>query len=615
MSLDTLAVLQGSSFLREATLACIPSLLPSEIARVSLAVNLCDRGVQFAQVASARSSADQSSVVEAADLPRDAVCTRKATCTCVDCEAAMAAITQDHPSKTDFMLSSATDITTSLETFVAASIRSRVDALVDTDRAETVCGWLRDLVGATSATKEQMLRQERFVSALDEVALWQHDQARSRAGVSDPEAVCLQFSSDTVLAGLLRGDGLNALIALCAGPADCIRWRALALLLHLRCVDSNEFARTHNIPFLAPNKHESSPKIYHLSDKIYTQFYDVDAWLGPLAAVGITPRSTLIKLTVSDLEALVEGCAQAESLFRRADVDRIIGTDGPDGGAQAVFDCVSKTVSTKSANALQNMAEQITQAMKTFEEDSPGAVFVKLSTRSPKDSSLLQSRAVHLDEMDAECEGATMKVISGAEAIALLVTSDRAQQDLVAALSLAGRPSRAHDATANSEVFDGGISIVVREWWHLPRWTEMRGFVRKAMGSRRRLVALSQYYENTDVPKDRQRLLWENRASVCDTVQHFVRTTLNEALESISIDHAVVDFALKPRLSSSDMAGAVLGCDVVVIELNSFGIRSNAALFDWGDESDALILFEGSVEGQPVDFRLLPQDSGDILES
>ena len=328
------------------------------------------------------------------------------------------------------------------------------------------------------------------------------------------------------------------------------------------------------------------------------------------------------------------------------------------------------------------------------------AAFVKLSTRSPKDSSLLSGRAAALSGRDAQCEGAPMRVQSGGEALALLATSERVRADVMEALRLAkhqssrksvvgGEAGGGHGANESGGGGDGdgnkdndsatqssgnGMSLVVREWWHLPRWTEMRGFVRRATAGEgvRRLTALSRYIvdesddddnddddaaaaaaddddnaDDRDGKKKKKRqahgLLEANAESVRAAVAAFVEQRLDGVLAAAGLDHAVVDFALKAAPNGACVLDVATGSscegsnggdemdfnndndddgsedddakeqqssqrrqrqrrhqlrfDVVVLELNSFGFRSNGALFDWRDEQDAVVLFEGSQGG------------------
>lgn len=690
MSLDAATVLRHSRFLRAVAAACVcpsapqvsrdplhlPATLLGDLSVTSPLVRdrLAEaRPANSSTPAAATTTTTTATATTTTSATIDAVpveCTRTASCKCRECAAAMAAVA-GVPDVVTYAGSgrrsgSGSDLSLSRETFVRATPEERVALLADgsTGTAAAVCEWVASIVGATSATRAQMVPQEALIAALDEAAVWQQRQARSETGlalgdtVEARERVCLEFRTDSVLAALLRGGAFASVVALCAGPADCVRWRALSLLLHCRCADGDAIAQAHKLPYLEPDEYACSPRVHHLSDRVYTQFFDVDSWIGPLAAAGMSPRSTLIPLSVTDLRLLKSACEAAErATIAGVDFDGdttaawkyLCGSDGDaPGGAHA--------------SALYDLATRVDAAIATQASTSgaaagatPTGAFVKLSTRSPKDSTLFTKRASRATGLDAECEGAPMKAASGAEALALLATSERVHEDVVAALAIvqdpagAGAPpssasSAGASAGAGADAGDGaatadgnrgagsqegGLSLVVREWWYVPRWTEMRGFVRRATPRRgvRALTALSQYYlDDSDVTGVGAALVASNATAVCNAVHAFVRERLDAVLDEIGIDHAVVDFALRAATSTSrdnsyrrsPASGGESGPDetvvrldgtayeVVVLELNSFGFRSDGALFDWSDEADATRLFDGGTgEGGRAEFRTL----------
>ena len=62
-------------------------------------------------------------------------------------------------------------------------------------RAHLIGSWLRELVGATSATAVEMRYQDSLIAALDSLALWQQHQARKRGiGILDISVAAAQFS-------------------------------------------------------------------------------------------------------------------------------------------------------------------------------------------------------------------------------------------------------------------------------------------------------------------------------------------------------------------------------------------------------------------------------------
>ena len=635
MSLSPERLLRRSYFLRSAVQACLGPFDGDEAAKVvplseaiQLRICACPPAPTTLVTKSTTEGADtENSIKEvvAENLP----CSRNASCKCAECKAAMAAV-MDFASGTPAAASSSPgDPQREMRTkFLQMSAAERSEALCGDDQtlAKAVGTWLQDMIGATSATRTQMQPQEALVAALDETAIWQHQAARRSANVAEQEEkVMLPFRSDTVLAALLRGGGFEAVVALCGGPADCTRWRALALLLHCRCCDGNQIAQRTAVPFLEPDEYASSPRIHHLSDKVYTQFYDVDAWLTPMVDAGLTPQSQLVGLTHLELEALDQACQVVSKRAATLPAEPHVDT------ADAVWDYL--TTHCSAADVLVQLAKRLDAASRTLQQSaaasssSSESFFVKLSTRSPKDSSLFAARAAAAVGLDAQCEGAPMRVESGGEALALLTTSERVRADVREALLLAA-PNTLTSDSGDSELHTPiSMSVVVREWWYVPRWTEMRGFVRRAsarQGNRRRLTAIS-VYNIDNPPLDRSsssdnNALAKNAMQVRAALAKFVEARLDSVLDAADLDHAVVDFALRPcdteavadlqlpsnlqrRDGGSAADSAIAWFQIVVLELNSFGFRSSGALFDWRDDEDATILFEGAPGGGPPPFR------------
>ena len=135
----------------------------------------------------------------------------------------------------------------------------------------------------------------------------------------------------------------------------------------------------------------------------------------------------------------------------------------------------------------------------------------------------------------------------------MLTTSERVRADVREALLLAA-PNTLTSDSGDSELHTPiSMSVVVREWWYVPRWTEMRGFVRRAsarQGNRRRLTAIS-VYNIDNPPLDRSsssdnNALAKNAMQVRAALAKFVEARLDSVLDAADLDHAVVDFALCP---------------------------------------------------------------------
>ena len=244
MSLSPERLLRRSYFLRSAVQACLGPFDGDEAAKVvplseaiQLRICACPPAPTTLVTKSTTEGADTENSIKEV-VAENPPCSRNASCKCAECKAAMAAV-MDFASGTPAAASSSPgDPQREMRTkFLQMSAAERSEALCGDDQtlAKAVGTWLQDMIGATSATRTQMQPQEALVAALDETAIWQHQAARRSANVAEQEEkVMLPFRSDTVLAALLRGGGFEAVVALCGGPADCTRWRALALLASLQ---------------------------------------------------------------------------------------------------------------------------------------------------------------------------------------------------------------------------------------------------------------------------------------------------------------------------------------------------------------------------------------------
>ena len=126
--------------------------------------------------------------------------------------------------------------------------------------------------------------------------------------------------------------------------------------------------------------------------------------------------------------------------------------------------------------ALNSLVERISNMISTFSPDD--GVFVKLSTRSPKDSHIAFASAVKsYKSLPSPSSGNdklitfgdisldSLRVTNGREAIKLFISSDRVGEDLEYALE------------PGDKDFDARVSIVIRKWVKIPLWSEFRGFV------------------------------------------------------------------------------------------------------------------------------------------
>mmetsp|Transcript_72154 Transcript_72154/g.222913 ORF Transcript_72154/g.222913 Transcript_72154/m.222913 type:complete len:400 (+) Transcript_72154:48-1247(+) len=235
---------------------------------------------------------------------------------------------------------------------------------------------------------------------------------------------------------------------------------------------------------------------------------------------------------------------------------------------------------TSAASAFDGgqMAQQIDAALA---ERGWSKAFVKLSTRSPKDSPLILARASEAFRAEersslplaerarlfAELVQRQFSVASGTEAVELLTTSDRVREDLEYALEA-------------PRYEDLGLHVVLRRWdGPIPIANEFRGIVWKSS-----LNAVGQYYHPLAFPE---------LAAVRGEIEADLRGVyqgLQGKLEAAGFTHFIVDFAwLGPG-------------DVKVIEINPFdGVAlgcfpASTGLFKWEDERDRKIITEGPFE-------------------
>ncbi|MFX0142216.1 MAG: hypothetical protein ACFFDN_51735, partial [Candidatus Hodarchaeota archaeon] len=204
---------------------------------------------------------------------------------------------------------------------------------------------------------------------------------------------------------------------------------------------------------------------------------------------------------------------------------------------------------------LKNIKEQIDDILKKFKTPDNGA-FVRLSTRSPKDSRIARKKSdkVFQEELKkgtgdensrlvaiVKSSILGLKVNSGKEAMELLLDSQRIYDDLVTALQF-----------SKTEGFSQ--KIFVREWINIPIDMEFRGFVHK-----KNLNAISQYYHY---------LLFPNLHKDISTIEKRIKEFYNSIKDKISIESFIIDFA-------------VLKDNVILIELNPFFLGTDPCLFSW----------------------------------
>ncbi|RUS81413.1 hypothetical protein EGW08_010851 [Elysia chlorotica] len=243
-------------------------------------------------------------------------------------------------------------------------------------------------------------------------------------------------------------------------------------------------------------------------------------------------------------------------------------------------------LSSAESKRIEELRSCLQEEMDTF-LSAKGAefAFVKLSSRSPKDAPMAQTRfkqmyqelisqenLTNLTPVDIENLQVTsllkaafqaLKMKSADDVIDCCVRSERVYQDLLLALAL---PSRFRE------------NWIVRKFVDIDVDMEFRGFVHQ-----RRLTALSQY--NYLIYSQR---LARNKDFYLQTISTFFDINIKPKLCSFVKDY-IIDFAVCEN-----------GAKVWVIEINPFLITTDAALFSWEHERH---LLEGSVDR--VEFRVV----------
>lgn len=208
---------------------------------------------------------------------------------------------------------------------------------------------------------------------------------------------------------------------------------------------------------------------------------------------------------------------------------------------------------------------------------SPEAgVFVKLTTRSPKDShvAFAKARRAFVSKLPslgdnpsannrlillAEVVIQSLRVRSGEEAISLLVSSTRVGEDLEYALN------------PENDDFEKCTCLVVRKWVDIPLWAEFRGFVWDG-----KLTSIGQYNHPVRFPQ-----LIEHKERIRSDLEKFFATVKDR----IPLDRYIVDFAWTEGR-------------VYLIEVNPFDgevvFPASTGLWSWMDDREHMM--KGALE-------------------
>jgi hypothetical protein len=244
---------------------------------------------------------------------------------------------------------------------------------------------------------------------------------------------------------------------------------------------------------------------------------------------------------------------------------------------------INHHISDMEKDSLKNLELKIDEILQNI----GGFGFVKLSTRSPKDSvfekshplveKILNENLTKIIEEKKDWKKITdndlmiiltqacntaMKISSGKEATALLCNSDRVSTDLRSAKDF-------HQADGSDFP-----KIIVRGWVDIPMEYEFRGFVCK-----KQLNALSQYFHYVFLPK-----LVEEK----DQLQGRILEYFESVKHLITHENYVIDF------------GILVDGTIKIIEINPFHFSTGAPFFSWKKGSEERnILLNG-----PFTFRI-----------
>lgn len=224
---------------------------------------------------------------------------------------------------------------------------------------------------------------------------------------------------------------------------------------------------------------------------------------------------------------------------------------------------------------LENLKEQINNVIENLYR-SRGA-FIRLSTRSPKDSRIARNKTEKIFQEElkkgkgdensrllaiVKSSILGLKVVSGKEAMELLLSGKRVYEDIISALEF-------------SKTVKFEQKIFIREWIDIPIEMEFRGFVYK-----KNLNAISQYYHYC---------YFSNLSKHIPTIKKRIKDFYNSIKDQISFDSFIIDFAvLKDR--------------VILIELNPFFLGTDPCLFSWKTDRNIFEkgLFEFRIRTEPV---------------
>jgi hypothetical protein len=259
---------------------------------------------------------------------------------------------------------------------------------------------------------------------------------------------------------------------------------------------------------------------------------------------------------------------------------------------------VANSAHSGDSSLLSTLREKLVHAIRQLDSsDANHGVFAKLSSRSPKDSTISQQRALPL-----VCDAIRLHVAHGGTVTANLVATAimnatiaslrcRSADDVVDLFLTSDRVCADDLPLALQFPAAWSQCIVVRQFVEFPAHHEFRAFVMDT-----KLTALCQYFDMASYPE-----LVRERARIAELVRSFFDSvpTANWPGPEFSMDLAV----------------DVERQQVTIVEFNPFGrpdgLGTGTVLFDTRNEHDCRVLFGDA----PFECRVVENEPFATLES
>lgn len=264
---------------------------------------------------------------------------------------------------------------------------------------------------------------------------------------------------------------------------------------------------------------------------------------------------------------------------------------------------------------IQSIEGQLKQEIFQSDKFQKHGAFIRLSARSPKDGKpldlekprqfyqqkLSDLQTAYPDEYQTlrgkanmqtialyHAQFHSLKVTDEAQALNLILSSERIYHDLIEILDCQQVREHRVDNTHQRETFDWNNHLIIRRWNEsLDPAMEFRCFVHQS-----KLTAISQYnfhckYHRLQSSGTVQRM----RTTIINYWQEKIRPLFGAHLDKYS--NYVIDIGLIDNKATNEYT-------CIVIELNPFERTTNPSLFDWNKDSDQL-------RGQGVDVEMRVQ--------